>query len=91
MAGAGLTATCTVNLLLDRGADPGVNTLPTGGAVGVAGTPGRDGIGRRRCGEGSDLVRPDGYVALALEGPREVGELTALARRWGLRLGTPAQ
>lgn len=37
------------------------------------------------------LVRPDGYVALALEGPREVGELTALVRRWGLRLGTPAQ
>ena len=47
----------------------------------------------REAGVGRDaayLVRPDGYVALALENADQVGELTALIRRWGLQLGGPA-
>lgn len=35
------------------------------------------------------LVRPDGYVALALENGDQVHELTALVRRWGLQFGEP--
>ncbi len=33
------------------------------------------------------LVRPDGYVALALANADEAGELSAFVRRWQLRLG----
>lgn len=32
------------------------------------------------------LVRPDGYVALALAGPGRIGELKVLIERWGLDL-----
>lgn len=35
------------------------------------------------------LVRPDGYVALALE-PNDVGGLTDYLHRWGLHVGQPA-
>ena len=48
----------------------------------------------REAGVGRDaayLVRPDGYVALALGNADQVRELTALIRRWGLQLGGPAQ
>lgn len=37
------------------------------------------------------LVRPDGYVALALENGEQAGELAELVAGWGLRLGEPAQ
>ena len=38
----------------------------------------------------SYLVRPDGYVALALDAP-DGQQLTAYARRFGLRFGRPEQ
>ena len=37
------------------------------------------------------LVRPDGYVALAIESAYQISELTDFIRRWGLQLGGPAQ
>ncbi len=46
-------------------------------------TASRTGISR----DAAYLVRPDGYVALAMESPDEIGELNALIQRWDLRFG----
>lgn len=45
------------------------------------------GVGR----DAAYLVRPDGYVALALQNADQVGALAELIRRWGLRLSEPAR